>query len=226
MLTPIDNHEELALERLREQYKDRPKLQAFIRSMVSEIQELEDAFQALAVERGLDEAEGLQLDNLGDIVGLDRITGESDDDYRVRLRAKIAQNISQGEPEAVMTLMALLVGASMVVLTEGEFASIQLGADEPIPDQDRVNAIYRQIKLAMPAAVRIDWLAYFDGEDSFAFAGTTPGAGFGDSTDPDVGGGLATLYKDTNFEFAFAGNDPKGGGYGSTKDPLVGGVFI
>jgi hypothetical protein len=226
MVTPILNHIAQALARLRQQYKGKPRTEALIRAFNADAQPLEDLFQSLASERTLENSEGLQLDNMGDIIGIDRLSGESDEDYRFRLRAKIAQNVSQGEPEAIIALASLLLGAEKVVAGEGQSRSVTLFADVILADQDQINFLWRQLEFSLIAGVRLDSFGGFVPDDSFSFDGEDDGQGFSDDSVPDSGGQFATEYLNSNFEFGFDGDDPKVGGFGHDADPLVGGVFV
>lgn len=93
-----------------EQYKGSKNLVAVIKSVVDECaQPLEDA--AIAVQEALDinEAEGKWLDILGKLVGLKRIGGESDIDFRERIK-RASTNISAGTPDSVIYNSAILSG--------------------------------------------------------------------------------------------------------------------
>lgn len=219
MLTEITDHVAQALGRLRQQYRGKPRLAALITAIVGPIQDLETAFQDLTNERSISTASGFQLDQLGTIFDLDRLGAEDDESYRARLAARAAQNVSQGEPETLIALYQLLTGADLVYLGESFPAGVRLYSDVGYTDQAQINALYEQVKLALPAGVRLEQLGAFDPVTPFAFAGSAPGSGFDD-------GILADLYLNTNLEFAFDGTDVHGGGFGDNKDPLLGGVFL
>lgn len=70
-LTPID-HEQLAESRLATQFKEAVNLIAYIRALLSEANTLEQVFIDIIEKRWLDNAEGVQLDILGSIVGQSR----------------------------------------------------------------------------------------------------------------------------------------------------------
>ena len=60
------------LNRLAYQFKDSTKFQDFIESFLSELQDLYESENQLLTERYLDTAVGVQLDGIGEIVGLER----------------------------------------------------------------------------------------------------------------------------------------------------------
>ena len=68
-----------------EQYKRADKLRGLINAVLAQCDNLEAAFFELLQALGLDNAVGPALDYLGAIAGVDRIPGESDDDYRERI---------------------------------------------------------------------------------------------------------------------------------------------
>lgn len=76
---------ELALE----QYKDSPKLKALTKALIDNGQPFEDAAWRFARWADIGEAEGAWLDVLGSIRNLPRNPGESDGEYRDRLREKL-----------------------------------------------------------------------------------------------------------------------------------------
>jgi len=103
------NHEAEALANLLSQFKDKDVLEKLIKIYVRQIQEIEDMFYALKVERWLDDATGVQLDNLGTIVNEAR-QGRVDDDYTDALRVRILINISQGTHQDILGVIQGIVG--------------------------------------------------------------------------------------------------------------------
>lgn len=76
--------------------------------LTSPADEIETAFYDLLMALVLDNATGVVLDRLGSIVGQDR-NGQLDDVYRRYIRARIATNNSQGDPESLLTIARLIV---------------------------------------------------------------------------------------------------------------------
>lgn len=222
----ITDHIERAKLRLLEQYKRKPNLAAFIESILGPIQDIENVLGDLETDRWLDTAVGAQLDQLGTIIGIARVTGQSDDDYRVALKSKIVENTSQGEPERVIAIYQILVGAALVFLDDGAFANVGLMSEVDLSDQDMINLIYRRVEQVIAAGVRLDYIGSFDETEPFAFAGSLVGKGFGSLTDAGAGGKMAIIYINKNKKFSFAGTAINDGGFGSLEDPLVGGVMV
>jgi hypothetical protein len=94
-ISKIEDHVERGLARLPFQFRDKPKLKAFLTVLMTPAQPIEDALWQLLTERDIDNAEGEQLDQIGVIVGLGR-TSTDDEVYRRHLRAQILTNKSNG----------------------------------------------------------------------------------------------------------------------------------
>jgi hypothetical protein len=224
-IATITNHIQLALDRSLTQYKGKPKHEAFIEAFSQQVQDLEDAVFFMVDARVIDNAVGVQLDKMGEIVGLTR-QGADDDFYRVLLYVKIGQNTSQGNPEKVTNIYKLLTGATLAHYINLNNGSVMLGANVGIPE-DSVSFVYRNMELVIAGGVRIDHMVCFDATDPFAFAGPNtdaPGEGWSDITNTQ-GGKFAALHRN-KIPFSFAGNDAESRGFGSLKDPVAGGVFV
>lgn len=76
----------MATRRLLAQYQGKPNMTGLIRAIVSQLHDLEVATQTVFQLRGLDTAFGPALDQIGEVLGLDRV-GNMDNTYRVALAA-------------------------------------------------------------------------------------------------------------------------------------------
>lgn len=224
-MTLISNHSELAKSRLLEQFKRKPKLAALIDAIIAPIQDIENELQNIELDRALDSAIGYQLDLLGTIVGAVRAIGETDDDFRATLRATIVENISQGEPERMISIYKTLVGAALVVLDDDAFGGVGLMSEVSLTDQDFINLVFRRIEVTAAAGVRVDFIGHFDAAEPFSFSGNLPASGFGSVTDAGVGGKFAHLYINKNTLFSFDGTNFRDGGFGTIQDGLIGGLM-
>lgn len=224
MITQITDHVAQSKARLREQYKNVPEIVALIDSWTGQIQELEDIIFAMSVNRSVLQGEGVQLDLIGQILNVPR-DARNDDDYRIALLAKIAQNVSSGTPEDVISIFKLITESAKVYLSNNYNGEVYLLADHPLT-QDEVNAMLRDMYRVVGAGVRIQGLGSFDPDDSFAFAGPDLAKGFGSVYDNTKGGKLATLRRGNEKKFAFAGTNESYGGFGTVYDKDVGGVLI
>lgn len=193
-LTPITTHVQDAIDRLFQQFKGVASIEALVSAFTMDIQVLEDSFDDLVTERFLEVAAGVQLDLLGDIVGQPR--GVLDDvAYRLRIKVRIIQNLSEGEPERVIQVYKFLLNATTVFYGEIYPASIYLVGAGSIPAGQEA-MVKENIERILPATVTLDFFAHADPERPFKFAGIQPiGRGFGSIYDPTVGGKFASLYQ-------------------------------
>jgi hypothetical protein len=210
MITRITNHVQLALGRLLEQDKGKAGIANLASALVEPLQTLENTFMDLLTLRVLGAASGLQLDQLGDVVGIDRL-GLGDAAYAQRISARILVNISNGDPETLIQIFKLLTQGSLVVYEEHFPAGYGVMSNGP----------------ATGGGIRMDTFGVFDNSAPFAMAGTIyPGGGFGSTLNPTAGGKLGQLYLRGSSQFAFAGIDTTTLGFGNTLDPVAGGRFI
>jgi hypothetical protein len=105
-ISKIEDHVERGLARLPSQFRDKPKLKAFLTVLMTPAQPLEDALWQLLTERDIDTAVGDQLDQIGVIVNQPRL-GNDDDTYRRFLYVRIAINRSSGTPEELIRIAKL-----------------------------------------------------------------------------------------------------------------------
>ena len=120
--------------------------QKLIKVLCGPAQELQDVLWQLKTERWLSTAIGEQLDEIGEILGLPRNPGESDEDYRERLQFQIFVNISSGTPEDIIRAIQFLTEANNIVFSDVFPAFFQLETDGlkfPVPPNDLNDAIFR-----------------------------------------------------------------------------------
>ena len=230
MSTPlIPNHVEQAIARLLEQYRGKQTIEGLVTTFVTPLQELEQVFQDLRDKRTIDGSEGIQLDRLGALVGIERSLQPNpldDNIYRLRIMARILVNISNGEPETLIQVFQLLSQSLLVTLYEEFPAGVSIFGDGLLVNFEETNLILGLLEEAALGGVRINALGFFDADEPFAFEGAvSPGLGFGSLTDPLAGGKFGGLYV-VREEFAFDGDDTKALGFGSLVDPVVGGRFV
>lgn len=220
----ISDHVQRALARLVEQYKEKEDVEGLISALSGEWQNLEDVFQSMFLEQYVDTAVGEQLDRFGVIVVLDR-NGFDDEFYRILLKVKIGENVSNGEPASIINNFKLLTQATLVHYQNLGNAEILLGTDNDI-DDDLVDFFFTNMQRIVMAGVRINNIVIFDPNDPFSFDGQGPiGLGFSSLAAPLTGGKFAFLERRNQPQFAFDGDDSLGGGFGTIIDPIAGGIF-
>ncbi len=225
-ITIITDHKKLAFARFLEQWKNKTNMERSIRALVGGYDEMETMFfQILDETFDIDVAIGAQLDVLGIIVGQGRLSF-ADDFYRILLRARIGINISEGEPERIISTAKILTGATFLHYMNLRNGEVAIGTDGII-DVVTKDFLLKNLQRVLMGGVRLDYVATYEVDEAFAFSGinaTATAKGFGTTVDALAGGKFAKInvIKD---KFSFSGNATGDGGFGSIADPLVGGVF-
>ena len=194
MIAKISDHIEASKRRLLQQYKGSPRIASLIEILFGQqVQEIEDAAHQFYSRLDIDNAEGVQLDRVGTIVGLTRI-GWEDSVYRILLKAKIGKNVSHGTIEDVISVWRLLAQANEVQVVETYPAQVDLYSDTPI-DGTIATFVRDLMQDVVAAGVRVDFLAIvYSSDNAFGFDGVDPNVnGFGDYGDPGVGGEFAYI---------------------------------
>lgn len=188
--TYISDHFAKAKNRLIEQYKGKPKVEGIIEALVTPLQEIENVLQQLKTERWIDSAIGIQLDKIGEIVGIERDYEQEDEDYRLIIKSKIIMNLNQGTPEEVIAAAKFFIGAIFIWYLEVYPAAVDIFSSNIVPVENRAK-VRAQLKKFLPAGVSLDSFGQFDEANAFVFSG---GTGFGDVNNPSAGGLLADVY--------------------------------
>lgn len=188
-ITFISDHVEQARLRIIEQYKGQQDLQALIDALILPIQDIEDALEQLYLYRSVDTAEGEQLDKAGVIIGVTRVPGQSDDEYRFYLKLGIIFNNNEGTPEEIITAAKFFLSVDYLEYWEVYPAAVSLVVETVLTGDTE---FYKnQIKRFLPAGVELSSLVYVDPDEGFRFDELP---GLGDTDDADAGGLLADLY--------------------------------
>lgn len=181
----VDDHAEAAVLRMTEALHSSATLNLLVRANAAGIQQVEDAFQQILTLRWIDTASGAQLDMLGRTVGQDR-GGRTDDVYRIWLRARVRLNRTRGTPEDLISVFSAIVGGNATVLLDEQFPAglaLKIGPGATFDPVEGAELL-RMAKAAGVNAI----LETIATDDPTAFAFDPNGAGFGDATDPNVGG--------------------------------------
>ena len=110
------------------------------------------------------------------------------------LLGQIAVNVSKGTPEDMIQVFKLFTSPQYVSLNEIYPANIQLTSVGGTPIGD-INAIKNAVRRAAPAGVSIDLFTTSPGNPFVFFSDPDPnGRGFGDLSNPDVGGFLVSIF--------------------------------
>src|SRR6185369_11842721 len=106
-LVKEQDHVQVGIDKLLHQFKNSTDLKAFFGALLGPLQTTEDDLMDLYESRWVDAAEGLQLDNLGALVGQDRL-GFSDSEFKLWIKARILVNKSTGKADDSLKILALI----------------------------------------------------------------------------------------------------------------------
>lgn len=112
-LTKITDYDIEILEIITEFFKG-SNVEDLLKTISSQLEELENMWFQLLDERNIDDAVGWQLDIIGKILNLPRL-GRDDVSYRNLLKLKAKINSSYGDPEILIETVKLLYNADDVI---------------------------------------------------------------------------------------------------------------
>lgn len=198
-------------------------LQKLIAALTSEATEIQTQLQNLITQRSLATAEGVQLDGIGQIVGLARIPGQPDDGaiinnvpvtgYRQALEFQIFINGSSGVPEDVITALKFFTQASKVWYWNF-FPAAYLLATNGLSFPQNPQDLVRVIQSLSPSGVNFPYLICTYNMTPCTWAVDTDSVPFHVTPDPDAPESSQLLTSGGDYLFV----DP--GDFGS---PLLGG---
>lgn len=177
------------ISRLAYQFIDSEKFIKFLRSFLDQFQYLQDENDNLAALRYLDTAEGAQLDGIGEIVGKERPDGETDELYRLLIKAKIIQNRTVMIVDETTELLSFMFGGI-------EVRYFLLENLKPRYDISSLLTADEQALIAdLPLLIGLGFVEYhmYNGADTFSFSDDPEGLGFGDISNTGVGGNFAKI---------------------------------
>lgn len=96
-------------KRLYQQFRTKVTWQALADMLAAQFQDLEDAAQSLLSIVSIDDSEGVQLDQIGALIGQPRL-GFVDADYRSYLKARILINRAAGQTEKLYEIFRAAFG--------------------------------------------------------------------------------------------------------------------
>lgn len=186
----ITDHVVKALNRLLYQYKNKSKISGVLSAIVDQLQKLEDTLPDVVSKRGIDTATGINLDGAGQIAGIARVSGQSDDDYRTAIKNKIVQNLNTGTPEEVINAAKFFLVTDLVWYLEVYPAEVDIFTMVKLDPASR-ESIRALLESFLPAGVSLGSFGQYEGPDAFLF--NLP-KGFGDVNDSSKGGLLADVF--------------------------------
>lgn len=175
-----ENYQAEAVQLVGSKLAELPSLVALLESYAAQVQALEDDAWDVLTEAGFDieDAEGVQLDRIGSIIGQPR-WDLSDADYRNLLRARIVANVSKGTPEDLISLLTALLGERVYTYARSGIAYAQITwSINPLSSDQTVLNILDLVQVAKPVGCTIA-LAETDSSvvDPFVFGSSGDGWG-------------------------------------------------
>jgi hypothetical protein len=133
---------------------DQTNFQKFLAAMVTECTQINAAELQLANDRYLATAIGVQLDGIGQILGLARLPDQTDAEYREALYFQVFINKSTATPEEAIATLKFLTKASHIGYFELPSAFYEMSTDG-LPENFSIppDAIVNAISAISPAGV-------------------------------------------------------------------------
>lgn len=191
-VTKITDHQARALARLISKYKGKPRITGMVSGSAGQFQELENALYDMLTNRTLTGSVGFQLDRIGVIVGISRVSGQTDGSYYLSIIDKIGQNNGSATIEDIIEFVRFATGASQVTLRPLYPAAFEIEVDVEVGGA-LATTLFNTVQRNAAAGVLVASITAGDADDVFSFAGDSPGEGFGDWYDPTAGGKFATI---------------------------------
>lgn len=114
----------------KDQFEDSEDLLALANALLGPVNTIETTLEDLFLKRWVDTAFGMQLDRLGDVVGIPR-RGRSDEPYRAAIKFQIFINTSHATPETLITATRVLSAGDFIRYWENYPTGIQLFTNGP-----------------------------------------------------------------------------------------------
>ena len=203
ILPEISTHTEIANDNLPTQFKDCPNINSLISFPLQELDKAQtDIYDFQSKILNIEESEGVNLDLCGDIVGRDRITGNSDGAYRPKLLTQVFINNNDGSIPKMLTALLVMFNleADYTSIDELQLMRTSYNAMEIFVRDKVAIDVYsseEQIEAMIPAGARAEICVL----DRLAPPGRVFRAsgyiGQSDETSSTITKGLGSLYDDT-----------------------------
>lgn len=191
--TSID-HSSLGESNVLSQYASADKFKTLLSVLLDKTNEFESQFELFKTTLDIDNAAGVNLDNIGDLLGAPSRGASSDDTYRNLLYALIIAYNATGTASEIIQAAKLIIDAEEIKIIESYNAGFAIEIKNVTSgDVSQVNSIIRIAKGAGIEFIKTTVTNY------------TPYFGFEEDTDPDSGT-FDLLYPDqfTPFDYSQA----------------------
>jgi hypothetical protein len=166
------------------------RLETLLTILMAPLQRFENACIQLLTQRTVTTAVGAQLDVLGEIVGQLR-QGQTDDEYRRYINARIAVNRATGKREELISIASLIINdpSATILVQDQAIATVFIQIGGVAVDAPTMAALESLLGDAVAIGVRLEvQSSSVPSTATFCFA-TGTGLGYADTRFPGVGGG-------------------------------------
>jgi len=182
------DHVSNGLSNLISQYEDSENLRFLLQTFLEELQEIEDVNTEMLSQDDIANAEGVQLDGIGEHLGKRR-EGLTDADYRVALNIQKILNAGEGRFHTALQMWRTVMGSNTVTMQEEFPAGVALYSDVGAPTLTQLSTFTQTLPITVTASI----VASYSSNDAFVFEGGV-GSGFGTTEDSSIGGELVSRY--------------------------------
>jgi hypothetical protein len=186
----LSDFTDIYLNKLAYQFETSENFRSFIEAFLKQFEELNNAIQDVRTLRYLDTSEGKQLDNIGEIVGITRPFGYSDEDYRFLIKIQIMINNCDMTVDNTLEILLTIFGNDYVRYVCNTTLEAVYVISTTLSDIQKT--MLKRIPRTLGIG-NVDFQLVVDPNETFSFAEDPTGKGFGTITDPEVGGNFATL---------------------------------
>lgn len=135
-------------------YRTKPKFIAWLTATLNKLNAATTLAEAMDMSFDLDQAEGVQLDILGEVIGQNRqvnfqpTDGSSpilvDDYYRTLLKAKVVKNLWKGQVNELQPIWETLFPGGQIIIRDNQDMTMDVGilGDVPLTVRDLVKYGY------------------------------------------------------------------------------------
>ena len=154
------------LDLITSQYKDKPNFTAFLTAFLTPLDDTETCAKTIRTAFDIDQAEGVQLDILGQILGVSRTvnfqptTGSStmtDEYYKLCLKARIALNTWDGTREKLEEALEQAFPESVFLVNDNQDMSMDIVYVTGSADQYLLELLQNGYLIPKPAGVQINY---------------------------------------------------------------------
>lgn len=196
----ITTHVQDAQNRLLQQYKNQPRMQALLATFTQGIQDLEDSTYDLDALRQLYNGStfpsfGAQLDGLGQIFNVKR-NNLPDNEYLILILGTIAEDNSDTTPEIILNVVQILFQAGYIFLKYLPPAAVGINVGDPTFDPSLINVMKNIIQNSLGGGISLEFIVTYATDNVFRFRsanGPNVGQGFGSANEPGSGGAFGHL---------------------------------